>query len=154
MKRLPWKYSAGLIDGEGCIDVQITRLKGREEFYVRPRVRVAMAALAEDLIRALKNSYGGHVCPRKGAGNHSDSLSWELSGYSPACKFLRNVTQHLILKKEQARFCLWLERNLKGRHVSAEARDAVREELKLMKRDPHRLSEKAQERLLAMLQSE
>ena len=148
MKRLPWKYLAGLIDGEGCIDVQLT--KG---VYVRPRLRIAMTATSEYMLKMAQNSLGGRLCPRQGSGNWNDSVSWELSGYKQACPVLRNVVNHLILKKEQARFCLWLERHVKGLHVSAEARDAIRQELKLMKRDPHRLSEKAQDELLEMLQS-
>lgn len=105
------------------------------------------------LLEMGQNSLGGVLCHRKGSGNWNDSCSWELSGYRVACKVLRNVVNSLILKKEQARLALWMERNIKGRHVSTEVRDAIREELKLMKRDPHRLSERAQENILAMLQS-
>ena len=147
MKRLPWKYLAGLIDGEGCIDVQIIKRS-----YVRPRLRICMTDVALDILKMAQNSYGGHLCTRKVTNpKWTDSTSWELSGYSQACPVLRNIVNHLILKKEQARFCLWLERNVKGLHVSTDVRDAIREELKLMKRDPHRLSETAQDRLLAML---
>jgi hypothetical protein len=147
MKRLSWKYLAGLIDGEGCIDVQVTN-----QVYVRPRLRIAMTDVAEDILVLCQNSYGGHICRRESKNpNWSDALSWEASGYKQACIVLRNVVNHLILKREQARFCLWMETNLKGKQVSTEVRDAVREELKLMKRDSHRLSEKAQERILGML---
>ena len=148
MKRLAWKYLAGFIDGEGCIDVQIT--KG---VYIRPRLRIVLTISSEYLLKMAKNSLGGVLCYRKGSGNWNDSVSWELSGYKQACPVLRNVVKHLILKREQARFCLWLERNIKGVHVSTEVRDTVREELKLMKRDPHRLSEKAQVSIFGMLQS-
>lgn len=147
MKRLPWKYLAGLIDGEGCIDVQIT--KG---VYVRPRLRIGMADNAYLLLVMMQNSLGGHIHRRESKNDKwqsSSCLSW--SGYRQACPVLRNIVNHLFLKREQARFCLWMERNLKGQHVSTEVRDAVREELKLMKHDPHRLSEKAQERILGML---
>lgn len=147
MKRLPWKYLAGLIDGEGCIDVQIT--KG---VYVRPRLRIGMADNAYLLLVMMQNSLGGNIHRRESKNDKwqsSSCLSW--SGYRQACPVLRNIVNHLFLKREQARFCLWMERNLKGQHVSTEVRDAVREELKLMKHDPHRLSEKAQERILGML---
>lgn len=148
MKRLAWKYLAGFIDGEGCIDVQITR-----GVYIRPRLRIVLTISSEYLLKMAQNSYGGVLCYRRGSGNWNDSVSWELSGYKQACPVLRNVVKHLILKREQARFCLWLERNIKGVHVSTEVRDTVREELKLMKRDPHRLSEKAQVSIFGMLQS-
>jgi hypothetical protein len=149
MKRLPWKYLAGLIDGEGCIDVQITN-----KVYVRPRLRICMADNALYVLEMANNSLGGYLCAR----NHNDNNpSWqnatslEFSGYKQACPVLRNIVNHLFLKKEQARFCLWMETSIKGLHVSTEVRDAIREELKLMKRDPHRLSEKAQERISLLL---
>lgn len=147
MKRLPWKYLAGLIDGEGCIDLQVTN-----KVYVRPRLRIAMADNAKYLLDMIQNSCGGHMCHREMKNpNWQDASSLEFSGYSQACPVLRNIVNHLFLKKEQARLCLWMETNIKGQQVSTEVRDAIREELKLMKRDPHRLSEKAQERILAML---
>jgi hypothetical protein len=44
-----------------------------------------------------------------------------------------------------------LETTVKGKQIASEAREFIRDELKAMKRDPHRLSEKAQERLIAIL---
>jgi hypothetical protein len=44
-----------------------------------------------------------------------------------------------------------METNLKGTRLEQDTLNAVREEFKLMKRDPHRLSEKAQERMLSFL---
>jgi len=150
MKRYSWKYLAGLVDGEGCIDVQITNVS--TESYIRPRLRIAMSNVAKQLLEEIQANHGGHLCQRKHENPvWSDATSWEASGYKTACKFLRNIVNYLVLKKEQARFCLWMEENIKGRHVSTQVRDAIREELKLMKRDPHRLSERAQERILSLL---
>jgi hypothetical protein len=147
MKRVSWKYLAGLIDGEGCIDVQIS--KG---VYVRPRLRLGMAANTMALLGLIQNSLGGHFEYRKSKNpNWQDAVTLSWSGYRQACPVLRNVVNHLFLKREQARFCLWLETNVKGQQVGTEVRDAIREELKLMKRDPHRLSEKAQERIQSLL---
>lgn len=147
MKRIPWKYLAGLIDGEGCIDVQITN-----QVYIRPRLRIAMTDVATELLKNCQANFGGHLCYRESKNsNWNNALSWELSGYSQAESVLRNVVNHLLIKKEQARFALWMERNIKGKQVGTEVRDAIREELKLMKRDPHRLSEKAQERIIVLL---
>jgi hypothetical protein len=147
MKRVSWKYLAGLIDGEGCIDVQVTR-----GVYVRPRLRLGMASNTLALLGLIQNSLGGHIEHRESKNpNWQDAVTLSWSGYRQACPILRNVVNHLFLKREQARFCLWLETNIKGKQVSTEVRDAIREELKLMKRDPHRLSEKAQERILQLL---
>ena len=147
MKRLSWKYLAGLVDGEGCIDVQVS--KG---VYVRPRLRIGMANNARFLLEILHMNHKGYLSDRDSKNsNWQDSTTWELTGYQQSCKFLRNIVNHLEIKKEQARFCLWMETNIKGKQVSAEVRDAIRQELKLMKADPHRLSEKAQENILELL---
>lgn len=146
MKHLSWKYIAGLIDGEGCIDVQT------HDGYVRPRLRIAMAVVASDLIHLLKTNHGGYVSVRKSTNpNWSDALCWELCGFKQVCPLLRNIANHLTIKKEQARFCLWMETGVKGKHVADEARRLIQDELKAMKRDPHRLSEQAQERVLLSL---
>ena len=152
MKRVSWKYLAGLIDGEGCIDLATTKVN--EQFYIQPRLRIAMANNAQFLLGMCQANFGGHFEYRESKNdNWQDSTSWILSGYKKSCPILRNVVNHLFLKKEQARFCLWMETNLKGTRLQQDVLDAVREELKLMKRDPHRLSEMAQERILNLLGS-
>jgi len=150
MKRVSWKYLAGLIDGEGCIDLATTKVN--EQFYVQPRLRIGMADTALFLLEMNQLNFGGHLTHRKSNDvNRQDSTTWALSGYKATCPVLRNVVNHLFLKREQARLCLWMETNLKGTRLTQEALNTVREELKLMKRDPHRLSEKAQERILLSL---
>jgi len=152
MKRVSWKYLAGLIDGEGCIDVQVTKVG--DKFYIRPRLRIGMCNVALELLTMCQLNFGGHLCKKENSlknDNWNDATSWELAGYKTSCPVLRNVVNHLILKKEQARFCLWMESELKGKHIGQECVDSCREKLKLMKRDPHRLSEQAQEEILVML---
>ena len=150
MKRVSWKYLAGLIDGEGCIDLATTKIN--EQFYIQPRLRIGMADSALFLLEMNQLNFGGHLSSRESKNdNWQSSTTWALSGYKSTCPVLRNVVNHLILKKEQARLCLWMETNLKGTRLEQDVLKAVREELKLMKRDPHRLSEKAQENILALL---
>ena len=150
MKRVSWKYLAGLIDGEGCVDLATTKVG--EQFYIQPRMRIAMADSASFLLIDCQLNFGGHLEHRDSKNEKwQSSTGWTVSGYKQACPLLRNVVNHLILKREQARLCLWMETNLKGTRLAQEVLDAVREEFKLMKRDPHRLSEKAQERILSLL---
>lgn len=150
MKRVSWKYLAGLIDGEGCIDLATTKVNN--QFYIQPRLRIGMANSAKFLLEMCQLNFGGHFSARESKNeNWQSSTSWALSGYKVTCPVLRNVVNHLILKKEQARLCLWMENNLKGTRLQQEVLDVVREEFRLMKRDPHRLSEKAQERILSLL---
>ncbi len=144
MKRLSWKYIAGLIDGEGCLDVQITN-----GVYIRPRIRIGMTKSSFFVLEMLKQNHGGYLTYRETKNDAwEDSVCWELVGYSQVCSFLRNIVNHLLIKQEQAKFLLWLEKEIKGKQVADEARQLIRDELKAMKRDPHRLSERAQAQVL------
>lgn len=147
MKRLPTKYVAGLIDGEGCIDFSISHGK-----YIRPRVRIALAEPSKFVLDMIQNTYGGHLYKREVTNPlWQNSYSWELMGYGQVCCFLREIKNFLYIKRQQAEFVLELENLVRGKVVSDKAKEIAREELKLMKRDPHRLSEKAVERILQML---
>ena len=138
MKRLSWKYIAGLIDGEGCIDVQVTN-----GLYVRPRVRIGMTKSSLFVLEILKENHGGYLSYRETSNEQwEDSVCWELVGYSQVCSFLRNIVNHLLIKQEQAKLILWLEKEIKGKRVADEARQLIRTELKAMKRDPHRRTRK------------
>lgn len=159
MKHISWKYIAGLIDGEGCLDFQVghsryTRADGSraEYLYLTPRLRVAMAENAKFLLELLHNQCGGNVwtSPRSQRNeNWQDAMYWQLEN-SRLRPVLQEIVQFLIVKKEQARFLIWLIDNMRGRQVTQygmqnldKARIVAREELKAMKRDPQRLSERA-----------
>lgn len=160
MKRLSWKYIAGLFDGEGCIDIQISK-----QNYINPRVRMAMAEPGKEVLEMLSNTYGGNIYKRNRSSTNSDwmdSYSWQMTGYKRCCYFLRQIVKHLEIKKEQARLILWCETHLKGMNYGRDEdpkslshiRKFARNELSAMKRDPHRLSETAQDNILGMLQSD
>lgn len=147
MKRLPTKYLAGLIDGEGCIDLQISYGK-----YIRPRIRIALAEPSKFVLEMIQNTYGGHLYKREVSNSDwQNSYSWELAGYGKVCCFLRNIKNFLYIKRQQAEFVLRLENLIRGKVLGDEPKRIAKEELKLMKKDPHRLSEKAVERILQVL---
>ena len=81
MKRVSWKYLAGLIDGEGCIDVQVTKIGVK--FYIRPRLRIAMSDVALELLDMCQLNFGGHLSKRDNSHNPNwnNATSWELAGY-------------------------------------------------------------------------
>ena len=50
MKKLSWRYLAGLIDGEGCIDWSFNFDKKYNAKYMRPRLRITLAEPGFDVI--------------------------------------------------------------------------------------------------------
>ena len=86
------------------------------------------------------------------------SLTWEVLGKEAMKGVLNEIEPHLILKKEQARLCLWWIDNMSGRQPKngcqpelSQARRIFSDELKLMKLDPQRLSEEAVLRISALM---
>jgi hypothetical protein len=157
MKRLSVRYLAGLVDGEGCIDFQRGFNKGVGQLYIRPRVRITMVD-GLHLLPNIQNNFGGHcrINDRSnGNENWQPATTWSISSKHEVQKFLSAIVNHLIIKKEQAKFALWYLNRLQGIHKRSkgssritEARNLVYEEIKLMKRDPQRLSERAAKRIL------
>ncbi len=48
-----------------------------------------------------------------------------------------------MIKKEPAKFSIWILDHIIGKHVTDEIRERLKDELKAMKRDPQRLSDQA-----------
>src|SRR4030042_1867137 len=147
MKRYSWKYMAGLIDGEGCIDMQGSRDKIDNTFYCRPRLRMTLSGNAGNLlIPQFIANFGGNYDHKKRQFENPNWLpaySWCLTNKTVLRKFLQNIVNHLVIKKEQAKFSIWWIDNIMGKHVTEKVRRFGVDALKAMKHDPQRLSEVA-----------
>lgn len=149
MKRLSWKYVAGLLDGEGCLDFgehyQRSTLKRgeRKNCTVRlmPRVRVTLTEPGFEVIECLVNNFGGYVEDRPGQPDKgwTASKTWALHGRKIR-GLLQNVANHLIIKRSQAQFLIWYIDHLLGKRLSDGIRSIAYDEMKLRKQHPHRLS--------------
>lgn len=95
MNKLTASYIAGLVDGEGCLD-----LLPFKEKYFRSRLRIAM--INKKLIYWLKNSFGGSVYTRKAFGNNRESYCWAIENKKILEPFLREIVPYLMVKKEEA----------------------------------------------------
>jgi hypothetical protein len=147
MKRLSWKYIAGLVDGEGCIDAPLFRDKRmkHEPLYIRPRIRVTLAIPGVSVLEALKANHGGTLLKRTTDNPHwQDSVTWSLEG-KKLRPFLQNIANHMEIKKEQALLAIWIQDHLRkrGMQFSEEPKQCACKEMKAMKTDPQRLSETA-----------
>jgi len=148
MKRPSWKYMAGLVDGEGCIDMQGNVDKRDGKYYCRPRLRITLSGIpGEMMVPVFIANFGGSKEMKQGTAVWKDAYTWTLTGKQHLRNFLQNIVNHLVIKKEQARLAIWWLDNLLGKHVTEEVRRLGTDELKAMKCDPHRLSERAVERL-------
>lgn len=151
MKRISIKYLAGLIDGEGCIDWAYGFDKKLNKRYIRPRLRITLTKPGYDVIDLLYNNFGGNIEERTPDDPRwSPSKTWCVTS-TKAVTVLNNIKNSLIIKKEQAKLAIAWEKHLKGIHIPDDVKDIMSEEMKLMKKDPHRLSEKAVQKVLNAL---
>lgn len=146
MKRLPTKYLAGLIDGEGCINIVANKKT------LRPRLFVKLAEPGAFVLDYIQNTYGGHIYKKVSTNpNWQDVYSWELTGWSKVCYALRQLKNFLHIKRNQAELVLKLENLVRGKNLTEDVIEVAKQELKLMKKDSHRLNEKALENILGVL---
>lgn len=154
------EYLAGFFDGEGCIDVQrVLDPQKRGRLYVRPRVRVGLAANGRYLLEMLQAQYGGHLRDRTSNNpKQQNSASWEMLSGKDMRRFLEPLVPHLVIKREQAKLALWWLDNATSKgcggsytHDLTPMRQAFCDELRAMKVDPQRLSERAVQHISALM---
>jgi len=149
MKRLSWKYIAGLVDGEGCIDARLfrdKRIKGNP-LYIIPRARITLTENCSFVLDMLKENHGGHLGYRnlnKKNPNWQNAITWDLQGRKLR-PFLQNIANHMYIKREQALLAIWIQDHLRkqGMQFAELPKQCANKEMKAMKADPQRLNEAA-----------
>ncbi len=117
MKKTDLAYTAGIIDGEGCIYIH-KRVTPENRSRVRYSLLIKVSSTDEWLIEWLHFAWGGAI------GTHSEK-SRRLKNWSPAWQwtlqtkqayeFLKLILPYLQLKKPQAELALkFQERKRKG----------------------------------------
>ncbi len=153
MKRLSWKYIAGLVDGEGCIDATLFRDKRMKHkpLYIRPRIRITFSENCRFVLDILKTNHGGSISVRISTNpNWQNAHTWTLEGRRLR-PFLQNIAGHLEIKKQQAFLAIWIQDHLRkqGMQFAEEPKQCACKEMKAMKADPQRLSETAIQKIRA-----
>lgn len=101
-------YFAGLIDGEGTVDV----FSYKQGTKLRPVIKVDMTC--ERTIRALHDYFGGYIGPKKTHTAHKPQWRWEVT-FANAVRVCQLISPHLITKSEGASRVLQCPMNKPGR---------------------------------------
>jgi hypothetical protein len=97
------RYAAGLLDGEGCVQLSKQQFKT----YIRYQLRVQMRMTNPAPLVELQKEYGGSLClgtPPKNP-KHRPTLTWTIVSRE-AADFLRRVRPWLIVKAEESDLAL------------------------------------------------
>jgi len=95
MSKLTAAYVAGLLDGEGSLEIR------RDNRKHEARIRVCLTN--KELIDWLYNSFGGYLSERKFNDNRwNDAYVWCIKGTKKVSPFIEKVYPYLKIKKEHA----------------------------------------------------
>lgn len=98
-------YTAGIIDGEGCISICQHKNKTKRGFSYA--LTVSVWSTDEWLVQWLKMHYGGSVVPRKFEIQAKRRTIWKWSVYANKAKdFLQLILPYLYLKRPQAELAI------------------------------------------------
>lgn len=95
------RYIAGIIDGEGSIQLKVESRNGVYRLY--PTVVVKMTNYK--LVKTLHEEFGGSFSTIKSDGVRKISYVWQLANTTNKL-FLEKLLPYLIVKKEQANLVL------------------------------------------------
>lgn len=130
MKRTDLAYTAGIIDGEGCISIYHFKSKTSSRGYALV-LEVSVTNTNEWLIHWLHFTFGGNVGPMKSKRPRSrDAFYWRLLS-KKAAEFLDLIMPYLKIKKPQAEIGIKFQEHHskhKGRGHSKTQEDWIVEE--------------------------
>lgn len=101
-----YAYVAGLVDGEGDINIQFMRDHEYGYLTVRPLLRMTLT-LGADNFHAFKEKFGGRVnFHRSRKKNWSDSYTWTVDRPHELIELLKNIIPFLRIKRTNAQIVL------------------------------------------------
>jgi hypothetical protein len=114
--KLDLRYIAGFMDADGCI--AIARFSKPGSIHVRYQPRVTATNCDRRIPDAIQKQFGGSVHQtRVATGKHRCTYNW-IAVSKTATDFIEAVYPFLVVKKEQAKLVLKLQKNIeKHKHT-------------------------------------
>jgi hypothetical protein len=128
-------WSAGIIDGEGCIHIGKRTGKNRKGF----QLRVLVGNTDPKMILELKSIWGGWTgpCSKDKREGRKSAWQWIITD-TPASKVLEEILPFLICKKEQATLAIEFAKSIKcnvdKKHKKYEIQNCLHGKLKDLKK--------------------
>ena len=113
--RISLQYLAGLIDGDGCFEVQ----KQKPVYYYG---RLCIYSCNHKVLKIIQDKFGGNISQRKRIKTHHRiEWVWYYIVNGKNNKLIKNLIPYLIIKKDQAKIILELTKLIgkQGKKVSS-----------------------------------
>ncbi len=129
MKKTDIAYTAGIIDGEGCITLSKYYYSITNRRKQRTSLSVKVSMTDEWMVRWLQFSWGGAVSCHQYTDkpNWSDYWSWQIQA-NQATKFLKVLLPYLHLKRQQAELAIKFQARKRGKGQRATDEELVLQE--------------------------
>ena len=99
MTETEWAYTAGIIDGEGCLSITF------REYPSKWELSVSVGGTDKRLLIWLSDRFGGAITPMKRTGNRQPAYLWRVPKRQLQ-SMLNGVMPYLVVKREQAEVLL------------------------------------------------
>lgn len=101
-------YTAGILDGEGCISIYIAKRwdKRQSKYVYRPVLEISIYQADERLIKWLVFHYGGKSYEHTMKNSSRPGWQWTAPRGKAREDFLLEILPYLLMKKEQAQLAL------------------------------------------------
>lgn len=103
MKEIDKAWFAGFFDGEGCINLQCQKVRGKKYYLIRLQI----TQTHEGVLRHVAEITGVHrlLKMKRYDGNHADAFKWD-ADMKDAGRILKEILPYLQRKKEVALLAL------------------------------------------------
>ena len=101
-------YAAGLIDGEGCINIYLNRRNNLDFHYVRLTVQLSYKGLTT--LKRMQSVFGGSIASRMEKRTNTPFYVWRM-GQKDACRLMWAMLPYLTIKRQCALLALHFYEN-------------------------------------------
>src|SRR3990167_1429564 len=122
MNKYESAYFAGLMDGEGCFNINFNRKRNTYQ------ARLTMSNTNEKLVEWCRDRVGGKIyLLKKYAVHHKDKWEWMSWGDKETLKsLLQNTLPFLVGKREQCKVLIRFQKTLTESHGGKKVGDSVK----------------------------
>lgn len=101
-------YTAGILDGEGCISIYISKRwdKRQDKYVFRPVLEISIYQADDRLIKWLHFHYGGKYYEHTMENSSRPGYQWTAPRGKAREDFILEVLPYLLMKKDQALLAL------------------------------------------------
>ena len=94
-------YLAGLIDGDGCFAISLTKRDSNRGICITPQIRIALKGNDGDFLKKLQKEVDIGKIYYSNKGKENSICSWQTTNTRDSLELAKQILPYLRLKKER-----------------------------------------------------